>query len=135
MLTQLVYASSAVGALGASDLAQIVRTSRANNAEVGVTGALVYHDGNVMQVLEGPPEAVASVYERVRADRRHRGVLTLYQGPAERRAFPDWSMGLLRPDDVPEADRAGVRSLFDVTVPGPERAQRLLHSFRAIVGR
>ncbi|WP_420455208.1 BLUF domain-containing protein [Rubrivirga sp.] len=132
MVTRLVYASSAVGALSPDDLLQIVRTSRRNNAAVGVTGALLYHDGNVMQVLEGPAEAVDGVFARVGADKRHRGVLTLLRETADERAFPEWSMGLLRPDDV-SAD--GVGPLFEVAAPGPERARRLLHSFRALVGR
>lgn len=134
MLTQIVYASSAVGALRGDDLAQILRVSRERNAAAGVTGALLYHDGNVIQVLEGPAEAVEAVYARVEADPRHRGVMTLYRAPTAERAFPDWSMGLCRPDDLGD-EHDGVRSLFDVTAPGPERARRLLHAFRALVTR
>ncbi|PAP76523.1 BLUF domain-containing protein [Rubrivirga marina] len=134
MLTQLVYASSAVGALSGDDLAQILRASRARNGAAAVTGALLYHEGNIMQVLEGSPEAVEAVYTRVEADPRHRGVIMLYRASAEERAFPDWSMGLVRPEDV-AGERDGVHSLFDVAVPGPDRARRLLHAFRALVSR
>ncbi len=132
MVTRLVYASSSVGTLGPDDLLQIVRASRRNNAAVGVTGALLYRDGNVMQVLEGPAAAVDAVFARVGKDARHTGVLRLLRETADERAFPEWSMGLLRPEDVP-AD--GVASLFDVAAPGPERARRMLASFCAIVGR
>lgn len=134
MLTQIVYASSAVGALHGDDLAQILRVSRARNAAAGVTGALLYHQGNVMQVLEGPSAAVEAVYARVEADPRHHGVIVLYRSAVAERAFPDWSMGLCRPEDV-GAERDGVRSLFDVSAPGPERARRLLQTFRALVTR
>ena len=132
MLRRLVYASSTVRRLTREDLAAILRASRTNNAAAEITGALLYHDGNVMQVLEGPAEAVGGVFARVEADPRHAGVLRLLDEAVDERAFPEWSMGLCRPEDVPGD---GVCSLFDLAVPGPERAHRMLHSFRALVGR
>ena len=92
---QLVYGSSSPGLLSRDDLLDILRASRRNNPTVGVTGALLYADGNVMQVLEGPADAVDGVYRRVQGDARHRGVLTLIDTTAPERAFPDWSMGFV----------------------------------------
>ena len=132
MVRRLVYASSSVGMLGPEDLSQILRVSRVNNAAVDVTGALLYHQGNVMQVLEGPSDAVGEVYERVHGDPRHTGVLCMLDERVEERAFPDWSMGLCRPQDVPGED---VRSLFDLATSGSDRAHRMLRSFRSLVGR
>lgn len=133
MLSQLVYASSAVDPLGPGDLDQIVRASRRNNAAADVTGALVYHGGNIMQAIEGPEPAVESLFTRIQADPRHRGVLVLYRGAIDARSYPDWTMGLLDPDALDGAD--GVQDLLDVTASRATRAHRLLHGFRALVGR
>jgi hypothetical protein len=63
---------------------------------------LFYRDGNFIQVLEGDEGTVRGLYERIAADLRHGGEITLQQGFAEGRQFPDWSMGF-RNLDPPEA--------------------------------
>jgi hypothetical protein len=55
MRTELVHASTAVGVLSGGDLALIFQMRRERNVAAEVTSALLYHDGNGMQVLEGPP--------------------------------------------------------------------------------
>ncbi len=130
---QLVYGSSTPTPLDADALADILRVSRENNTADGVTGALLYADGNVMQVLEGAPEAVGRVFDRLSRDTRHHRILVLLDRPAEARAFPDWSMGLVRPDELPLSVRDEVRTLYELTEPGPGLARRLLAAFRVVV--
>jgi hypothetical protein len=130
---QLVYASSTPRLLGRDELLDILRVSRRNNAAVGVTGALVYTEGNVMQVLEGPPAAVEATYERVHRDPRHHNALVLLRAEAAGRSFPDWSMGFRTLDGLDAADREAARSVLDLTAPGPDRARRLLASFRSLL--
>ena len=132
-LVQVVYGSSTPRPLSPDELLDILRVSRRNNAAVGVTGVLLYSGGNVMQVLEGPEAAVDEVYGRVARDPRHRGVLQLIRGPVAERSFPDWSMGFHHDETLSGEDRAGVRSLLDLTADGPDRARRLLASFRSLL--
>ena len=132
-LRQLVYGSAASQPITEDDLVQILRASRRNNHAVGVTGALLYADGNFLQVLEGEPSAVDGVYRRVCEDARHRGVLTLYDARTPERTFPDWSMGLIDPDGLAPDDRAVARSLYDLTTPSPGAARRLMGSFRSMM--
>jgi hypothetical protein len=98
----LVYVSSATRPFSGEDLRVLLETCRKNNAELGVTGMLLYKDGNFMQALEGDEGAVRRLYERIAADPRHGGEITLQQGFAEGRQFSDWSMGF-RDLDSPEA--------------------------------
>ena len=133
MINQIVYKSSATSPFHPDDLARILAVSRRNNARDGVTGALLYSDGKVLQAIEGPETAVNDTFERVREDTRHRGVVMLYRGSAEERSFPDWSMGLRTIEELPAGERDGARSLFDLMRAGPTRGQRLLASFRAFV--
>lgn len=133
MIHQLVYVSSATVPFGPGDLADILAVSRRNNGRDDVTGALLYSDSKILQVLEGPEATVEDAFERVRADLRHRGVLPLYRGSTEVRSFPDWTMGLKAADELPAGEREGARSLFAMTQAGPTRGHRLLASFRAFV--
>ena len=131
-IAQLVYASSATEPYAPDELARILQESRRNNAAAGVTGVLLYSGGNVMQVLEGSQDAVEATYDRICEDPRHRAVSVLYRGQADERSFPDWAMGLQSLAELPDGEREWARSLFDLTEPGPARAQRLMSSFRAL---
>jgi len=77
-----------------AEIQQILRTSRANNAEAGVTGALLYNAGNFAQTLEGPPGAVEEIFERIQQDFRHSDVTIIESGPATSRIFGNWAMAM-----------------------------------------
>ncbi|MBS0447798.1 MAG: BLUF domain-containing protein [Proteobacteria bacterium] len=93
MLVRLMYASRAVEPLGADDLNAILRTSRARNPAVGVTGVLCHAGGIFLQALEGGRSAVNALYLRIAADPRHRDVELLGYQEIEERRFTGWSMG------------------------------------------
>ncbi len=133
MISQIVYKSSATVPFLPDDLAQILAVSRQNNARDGITGALLYSGGKVLQAIEGPEAALDDTFERVRADPRHKGVVMLYRGTTEERSFPDWTMGLRTAEELPAGKRDGARSLFDMTRGGPTPGRRLLGSFRDFV--
>lgn len=97
----IVYQSTAVGHPTTADLKWLLQQSRTNNAALGITGLLLYGNGNFLQVLEGEEQAVQLIYARIVVDQRHMHVLKLSDGPIERRIFGDWSMGFqpLKSDD------------------------------------
>jgi len=70
----------------------ILMSARAKNARMKITGALYYNAGSFAQVLEGPLDAVCTVFERIQQDARHSEVIVVQNGPASDRFFPDWSM-------------------------------------------
>jgi hypothetical protein len=93
MLVRLTYASRASDGISAETLTSILKTSRAHNLDVGVTGVLVFSDGIFLQVLEGGRDSVSALYNRIAQDKRHRDVVLLgYDEIAERR-FAGWAMG------------------------------------------
>ncbi len=102
-LEHLVYVSSAVHPCDASALEAILDSAVRHNQENGVTGMLLYKDGNFLQVLEGLPPAVTETFGRVAADPRHRDVTVIQREPVARREFGDWHMGfrLLADRDAP----------------------------------
>lgn len=93
-LYRLIYGSRAELAQfgGASEVTQIVETSRRNNAAVDVTGILICHDGVFIQALEGPKQAVEAVYQRVSGDPRHSDIRIVSTEVVGDRLFGSWSM-------------------------------------------
>lgn len=132
----LVYVSSATLPFSGEDLRALLATSRENNAGLGVTGMLLYKDGNFMQILEGDEEAVRGLYTRIAADPRHGGEITLQQGFAEGRQFPDWSMAFRDLDSSEGRSTPGYSEFLNSPLTGqefssdPSRAQKLLLTFK-----
>jgi Sensors of blue-light using FAD len=93
MLVRLMYASRATQAVNQEELLAILRKSKANNPQVGITGVLCFSEGIYLQALEGGRSAVNRLYNRIAADPRHTDVeLLCYEEIGERR-FAGWSMG------------------------------------------
>lgn len=91
-LKAVVYVSSSSVLMKDESLDQLLKQARGRNHSAGITGFLLHCEGNFMQFIEGPPQSIDAVYARIRADRRHHGVVTIYEGPVETRQFDGWSM-------------------------------------------
>ena len=91
-LQALLYVSTASHRLCPEELNHLLDRARARNAREQVTGVLLYSHGNFMQYLEGPAAGIATVYEAIKADRLHHGIIELMHEPIVAREFADWSM-------------------------------------------
>ncbi|WP_276315642.1 EAL domain-containing protein [Ectothiorhodospira shaposhnikovii] len=89
----VLYVSRTVEPLDGDSLQAILRTARTANARSGVTGFLIYQDGQFMQMLEGPRAQVDATMARIRLDPRHEDVRIVAEGEIRSRVFSDWSMG------------------------------------------
>ena len=92
-IRQIVYVSSGVRVYTADEVEKIADAGRINNTEHGVTGILLYYNGNFMQLLEGDPASVAETFKRVSNDFRHSGIIKLQDSIVETRSFPDYRLG------------------------------------------
>ncbi len=101
----LIYLSTAAAQFSKDDLLKLLAGSRQKNIKLGITGMLLYKDGVFQQILEGPEDAVKSLYATIASDQRHRGVIKLLEGYEAERQFPDWSMGFC---DLNSAEAAAV---------------------------
>lgn len=131
----LIYFSSAVGEIDAGELSRILEVSRRNNTSAGVTGLLCHNDGSFLQFLEGPRDAVQATFDRISSDPRHADVILVESAEIDERAFGEWSMAVVRPNDVTPQARTFVQELEKVSVsPSAAHApviESFLESFRA----
>lgn len=110
----IIYLSWATAPFSDEHLHTLLQQARRRNAEVGVTGLLLYGNGCFLQVLEGEETAVRDLYEYIKHDTRHRDVTAYADKAITQRAFAEWTMafqatspeqfeelvGYLRPTDV-----------------------------------
>lgn len=119
-LLQLVYVSSATTPLDDAALAALLAQSRENNARGGVTGMLLYKDGNFLQLIEGAEAAVRALHARILRDARHQRVITIIEDRTAERQFPGWSMGFVPADRMPTAS---VEAFTPFLLPGGDPAR------------
>jgi hypothetical protein len=103
-LITLVYTSMATRPITEKDLLDILEASRRNNTADEITGLLLYHNGNFMQVLEGPRANVEHTYQRIARDKRHQYVVTVLKQPITDRAFGAWKMSFVNLSNPAVAD-------------------------------
>lgn len=89
----IVYVSAATKPFSKSELLELLAKARENNQRLGVTGLLLYKDGDFIQLLEGEASAVKALFSTIQRDSRHACSTVLTEGEAEGRLFSDWSMG------------------------------------------
>lgn len=98
----LIYVSQAVEPMAGPALDALLKHSQKSNRSVGVTGCLIYQDGNFMQMLEGKREVLFTLLDKIKRDPRHREVRVVIEGRAKRRVFVDLNMALR--DHTPKPD-------------------------------
>lgn len=134
-LVHLIYCSASKhGELGYSELQSLLAACRANNAKVGVTGALLYRDASFFQVLEGDKPVVETLFERISADHRHSRVMKIIEEPILKRDFGDWSMGFSLLGETGHDDLPGTNHLLTEDDSfwnlGEGRTRKLLAAFK-----
>ncbi|MBC8002193.1 MAG: BLUF domain-containing protein [Opitutaceae bacterium] len=109
----IIYMSSAVVPFSPAELQALLETSRRNNTTLGVTGLLLYKDGNFLQVIEGEQAVVDELYSKISRDRRHRGCVPLFKESISQREFANWSMAFRDLDSSPEQFPDGFNELLN----------------------
>ena len=111
MIYYLVYLSSSTHLFSEIELTDILNISRKNNSSLNVTGILLYHEGSIIQVLEGDETVVKNLYKKIGRDSRHKNVIQMVEGNNAERSFPDWSMGFKTVDNGEWAEYEGYLQL------------------------
>ena len=91
MLHRVIYASEAVGATGASTLsiAQILGVSERNNRRDDLTSCVLFHEGHILQAVEGARVDLDRLVRRLLADPRHAGLRILVDAPIPARRLQE----------------------------------------------
>ena len=91
MLHRVIYASEAVGATGAStaSIVQILGVSEGNNRRAHLTSCVMFHEGHILQAIEGARVDVDRLLRRLLADPRHSGLRILVDTPISARRLTE----------------------------------------------
>lgn len=125
VFAQVLYVSRLAIGCDSSVVKAIVQVARRHNAAHGITGALMFDGERFCQLLEGPPDEVTPLMQRITEDPRHTDVRLLHSGVANgARVATRWRSGYCEPSSF-EAFDAG-----DASGPGSAAA---LDAFRHLL--
>ena len=88
----LIYRSVAKDSFDKPLIYKMLSEARDFNADHGITGCLLYHKGQFIQLLEGDEVEVISLFNRIKLDQRHAAVELLEEEEINERIFGEWSM-------------------------------------------
>ena len=93
----IVYTSEYIGKEEDINLVldDIVKKSKINNLEHGITGLLFYHNQRFIQVLEGERDALEGLMSILEKDNRHKNIQRILDQQIKKRGFMDWNMDSL----------------------------------------
>lgn len=97
MLFQLIYRSRVARKVRFTDADAIAKAAAEKNAQLSVTGLLLYTPSYFIQVLEGDKRSVESTFARISKDERHEEVVILAKAEIEERQFGRWGMRAVMP--------------------------------------
>jgi hypothetical protein len=96
---ELLYTSVAPTGLSETELKEILEKARLKNKNIRISGMMIYHDREIIQLLEGEKSTVRELFQTIFEDSRHTSVDVFYQGEIKERAFTDWSMAFKSLDE------------------------------------
>ena len=99
-LYEVLYVSTLAPDQPTAVVAEIAAKARQVNAELDVTGLLIFDGQRFCHQLEGPQKAVLKLIERIRNDPRHVNVEVLHHGPLAGRRFQHFSLAFSAVEDV-----------------------------------
>lgn len=128
LLHRVIYASESVGVTGVSTLsiAQILGHAEGTNRRDHITSCVMFHQGQILQVIEGGRVDIDRLMRRLLADPRHSGLRILVDMPINARTLQEpMSMCV---DPAALLDQLGLPCLSQVTA---REAEALLEYSKA----
>jgi hypothetical protein len=99
-LYEALYVSTLAPGHAVSVVAAIAGRARQKNAELGITGLLIFDGQRFCQQLEGPAATVAPLIECIRSDPRHVDVAVIHESRLKSRRFQQFSLAFSTVEDA-----------------------------------
>lgn len=80
------------------NLLELLKKFRYNNKLHDITGVLLYHCGNIIQLFEGPCDQTKQLLNNIQNDKSHSRFQVLLHEPIITRTFKEWEMGFITKD-------------------------------------
>jgi len=62
-----------------SEVVELLDQTEVRNNKLGISGLLIYSEGNFFEVLEGGKELILELYDVIRQDDRHKNIIQIFE--------------------------------------------------------
>lgn len=121
-LHTIVFMSTAIRPFSELELSNLSLIASSNNERAGITGLLIYCDGNFIEVLEGEKDKLDTMFGKIARDPRHTEIEVLLSTRIKERNFISSSMGVLNMARMEHLDRERIRKIGDQAKQDPRDA-------------
>lgn len=117
----LVYSSKTSQYITSDIISAMLKKARFFNQKNDITGCLLHHHQDFVQLIEGDEKLVKALYKKIVSDNRHQNIVLLNTEETNSRMFGKWHMLYDHLDNT--SAQVEKRNLFDT----------IFHSSRALV--
>jgi hypothetical protein len=78
-----------------SIVSDIIKHARNENVKHGITGVLLFDGDSFTQYIEGQPDGVDRLMEKIMLDERHNRVFIITVGATQSRLYDKWELGYI----------------------------------------
>ena len=110
MICELFFISKSTYPRGHMSDVAILLSAQANNARKGLTGCLIRGSDWFAQSLEGPPDVVKTLFQRIKDDPLHSDLQVWWGRDRTQRRYEDWRMIVADVDQYEAQLHAALRS-------------------------
>jgi hypothetical protein len=89
----LLYISRMKEEYNKEDIEYMLNLFREKNKENGISGLMLYYEGNIIQYIEGNKKDVYILYNNIKNDIRHYNITKVVDESVIKRNFVNWQMG------------------------------------------
>ena len=83
----IAYLSNAKPDLSEEEIANILKKAREYNNAHGITGLLLYRDGNFFELIEGEKTKIKELYATIKEDSRHQNIIHFLERAADQEPY------------------------------------------------
>lgn len=98
----ICYISNVSASLDKTKLDKLMNAWKIKNAKRNINGILLYSEGNFFQVMEGAKKDVLGLWDKIRNDPRHYGLIQILGRDLERGCFNKFEADVLNEGLMPE---------------------------------
>lgn len=89
----ICYISNIVGDPKKDTIKELIDFVKENNTKHEITGILILKNKHFFQILEGEPERIDRLFNKIKIDPRHKNIIILLDTNIEGRIFNDYNGG------------------------------------------
>lgn len=87
MYYAVCYVSHVSPKTSENEIVEILEHAQAYNTQNDLTGVLLYSEGNFFHVIEGEKNLIQNLFDKIKADKRHENITTIFERPIVRAAY------------------------------------------------